>query len=50
MPSNEGDRIEDGRTEIMVSKYDSQVVGGTWKEFLGRLRDAQVGWEVEKQL
>ncbi len=49
-PSNEGERIEDGHTEMMVIKYDSQRVGGTWKEFLGRLRDAQVGWEVEKPL
>jgi len=44
------DRIEDGRTKMIVIEYDFQVLGGAWKDFLGRLRDSQVGWEVEKQL
>jgi hypothetical protein len=45
---NESDRVEDGRTETIVLKYDSEVVGETWSEFLGRLRDVEVGWEVER--
>jgi hypothetical protein len=46
-PSNEGDRIEDGRIETVVIKYDPDLVRGTWQAFLDKLALVKVGWEAE---
>lgn len=40
----EMENVEDGRTENVMIKFDSQTADETWKEFLTRLHNLESGW------
>ena len=40
--------VEDGRTESVVLKFDSQEADETWEELLGQLKKLEEGWTVCK--
>lgn len=45
---NLGGGIEDGRTEDVEIKFDSQTADESWHEFLGRMDIVKGDWEVEE--
>ena len=45
---SDGEGIEDGRTEDMEIKFDSQTANESWHEFLGRMDIVKRDWEIEE--
>lgn len=43
-----GGGVEDGRTEDLMIKFDSQTADESWHEFLGRMDGAKKSWLVEE--
>jgi hypothetical protein len=43
-----GEGIEDGRTEDVKLKFDSQTADESWHQFLGRMDAVKRDWEVEE--
>jgi hypothetical protein len=41
--------VEDGRTEDMIVKYDSETADETWIEFKKRLHGLEEGWTADEQ-
>lgn len=44
IPEAGEDNVEDGRTQTLTIEFDSVDANETWKDFLGRLAEAERGW------
>jgi hypothetical protein len=48
-PNDQGERVNDGRSENITIEFDSDTAKEGWAEFLGRLRALEEEWEREEQ-